>query len=379
MLGHLSRISWVSLVVGLSAAVGCSVNTEGQGAAERDDAGGSLGGTGGGGGVSGQTASGGSAGASGMSGSGGQAGGAGDASTGGSAGDTGAACGDERTCVPSVPSGWSGYYRLHGQDNVDEPEAGPKCADGSTPERFFTSPTDAACSPCTCGTLENASCGLPTVACSTADTSCTAANLSDWTSIWADGKCHKKDNPSKLSCIPTPGVVTAAGSCPPSTSTFSNPMFRGLTDVCDEPVTTGTCPNGQSCIRGGEAPYVGYVCVRKDGDNPCPNDFTSVRVMTYTGGDDERSCAACACAPVTSCTGGGIRFWDGNACDTPAIGGDDPISGSAGTCTNASKLLDTGSWSAELIASSAGGRCTPSGGAPAGQVSVQGAVTYCCH
>lgn len=375
------RAAWAAAALGM---FGCSLDREGTGAGF--DPGSDGGAVGGGAGTAGSGATAGSAG-DGGGGSGGGVGGTG----GGTKGDENCTdafdndgdglvdcadpdCKPGYSCVPAPPSGWTGYARLRAQTYAAGAPAGPECPDGSTPERFFSGLGAAPdCTPCNCGPMTGGQCGVAPLMCSTSSTDCSGAT--DATAIASSSCKAGSSSINQLSCYVAPAPVVSAGSCAPTKSTFANTdPFEWAQDVCRQPAGGG-CAANEACTQNGAGDYVGYVCVELAGDQPCPVGW-GVRTVAYTSHTDTRSCDDCKCTPSTvSCVDAQYKFYDAFIID--CFGSTKTVSST--NCVDITPLLSLG-WGVERSKSPfLAGSCTPSGGAALGQVTGNGAITFCCR
>ncbi|MRG96799.1 hypothetical protein [Polyangium spumosum] len=331
----------------------------------------------------GNTPSAGPGGSGGAGGQGGGQGGSGAGMTGGedcldgadNDGDGDADCADADctegfSCV-EAPEGWSLAWTTEG----DAPPAG--CGD-ATPEELHTDPAGAAaCTACTCGDLQGAACSTPGLTCHPNSTGCFGGG-DDWSGPFQNATCAKPTDllnfAFTLSCrLSGEATLTAPGSCAPSVSDFPNQEpFGGHVLACDVKSSSGGCGAGAKCAPKPAAAE--SLCLRQEGEQACPDGFT--QIVSYKSAADTRGCSACACESAATCAGGAYRFYDADSC---MLGGNaNPIDINNDTCRNVSTLLDASSWSIEAIPAMPSGSCTPTGGAPTGELTPEGAVTFCC-
>lgn len=332
------------------------------------------------------TGSGGSAGAGGQGGAGGGQGGAGAGMSGSedcldgadNDGDGDVDCADADctegfTCVDEAPEGWSFAWITNG----DAPPVA--CSGGPADELFTNLAGPAECSACTCGDLQGAACSMPGLQCHPNSNSCFGGGES-WTGAFQGDACAKPTDllgfAASLSCrLNGAAMVTSKGSCPPSVSDFPNKEpFGGRIILCDAKTSSGGCDAGARCAPKTTEPLES-LCIRQDGEHACPGGFT--QVVGYESATDTRACSACACEAATTCMGGQYVFYDLDNCaeqgaSTPRIAVD------SNTCRNVSGQLDSGSWSVKPVPATPSGGCTATGGAPTGELTPQGAVTFCC-
>ncbi|MDC3953187.1 hypothetical protein KEG38_05000 [Polyangium jinanense] len=283
-------------------------------------------------------------------------------------------CTEGFTCVDEAPAGWSYTWTAEG-------DATPtSCEPGFQPEELFTDPAGAAeCSACTCGDLQGAACSTPGLQCHTNSNNCFGGGES-WSGAFQNGACAKPTNllgfAISLSCrLNGTAMVTSPGSCPPSVSDFQNKEpFAGKITVCDAKTSNGGCGAGSACAPK-PAADTESLCLRQEGEHACPNGFT--QVVSYKSATDTRACSACACESDTTCTGGQYVFYDLDMCVAEGAS-TARIAVDSNTCRNVSGQLDSNSWSVEQVPAMPSGSCTPTGGAPTGEVTPEGAVTFCC-
>ena len=143
-------------------------------------------------------------------------------------------CTPDYECVPTVPTDWTGYFRVNTAAN---PSAHVPCPDGGAPTTTFESPAGAAqCTACTCDSLTGATCDPPPLRCFVGSNNCSSGGGSDWTPALADGACHKPSNllgatlRSRASCRGRrASPMRGAARRRPSISTTSRPSPRRLT------------------------------------------------------------------------------------------------------------------------------------------------------
>jgi hypothetical protein len=284
-------------------------------------------------------------------------------------------------CVPAVPNGWKGYYEV---SQTDFPNAPGACDGGAKPDVYFAGPAGPPeCTMCTCGDLAGGTCSAPQISCWAGSSTCMGQET-DWTQALADGNCHKPfmllGFNNQLSCeLKSPSQVVTKGSCAPSFSDFPNKnTWKNEVGACSVPATGGGCPGAHVCVPKPAGGAAGKICIEKAGNTQCPAGGPWNQVLTYTSGTDTRSCAACKCGDGSaSCNGGLYTAYDLDQC--AVNGGDPPIPIDSANCKNVSALLDQGSWSFKGTIPTPTGTCPASGGEPQGQVSPDGAVTFCCQ
>ncbi|MDI1448008.1 hypothetical protein [Polyangium sp. 6x1] len=343
--------------------------------------------TGGSAGAGNSTNTGGSAGQGGAGGAGGGQGGTGAGTTGSencldgadNDDDGDVDCADDDctagfACVDEAPSGWSYAWTAEG-------DAAPgACANGSAPEALFTDPAGAAeCSACTCGDVQGAACSMPGLQCYPNLTMCLGGG-DNWSGAFQNGAtCAKPTNllgfAGALACrLNGAATVTSPGSCPPSVSELQNKEpFAGKITACAAKTSNGGCGAGSACAPKPAATE--SLCIRQEGEHACPDGFS--QVVSYKSAADTRACSACTCEAGTTCAGGLYRFHDLDNCVAEGAS-TAPIALDSDTCRNVTGQLDSNSWSIEAVPATPSGNCTAKGGQPTGELTPEGAVTFCC-
>jgi hypothetical protein len=280
-------------------------------------------------------------------------------------------------CAAPVPEGWEGVYAV---SRFQDGQPVPSCAGGGEAETLFTGPAGPAeCTACSCGPVEQATCGPPQILCWQGSTTCQGLTPVDWTQQLASGACGKPPllgGSLGLSCrLAGPPAVLEPGACAPSAVDFPNKAtWDGQVAACAA-TAGGGCDGGGACVPkpAGDAQSV---CIRQEGSQTCPAGWTTA-LQAFTGGSDMRGCNACSCGdPGTSCAGGSYSFYDFDNC---MMGGDPPGMIASNTCTDVSTLMDGGTWSIQASLPAANGACAAQGGEPTGGVQTDGPMTFCCH
>jgi hypothetical protein len=314
----------------------------------------------------------GSAGTAGMGGTaGGGSGAAGTPGSSGSAGDPGAdagPCGAQRLCVPPAPLGWKGPVGLFLQE---APAEAPDCAALDLREELtgFADPLylPLDCEPCTCAGPGPEQCHFSVTAYSGGCGSLRLATLA----LNGDGTCLSAPVPFPttaslqleavnyvaVACIPAGGAAEPTG-----------PIGGSVARACSGLETGVPCGGGNLCIHSPPAPLGNAACVYRTGELECPADY-AVRTLVTTV-DDRRSCSRCACSPGAASCRGIVELHGREGCSDPR-----GVLTGPGDC-------ETLSVSQRVSARAAGVRlenaCTPSGGAPIGEVTQVESITICC-
>jgi hypothetical protein len=294
------------------------------------------------------------------------------------------------SCLPPIPSGWVGFFRVNVQANAETAPFPAVCPDGSMPERYMRDKAgDALCDTCSCGLLQGAACAGPEIECDWSSSNCSNAvpipELQDY-------KCHNTPPNKNVSCRLTGNVPVANyGYCTPSPSTpdFTNKLpFHTIVDACHfDAKNGGGCTNQDICLKVGQGDYTGAVCIMTADENAhCPARWDSNGSMVMympNQAEDRRGCEPCKCEPdqeVTRCEGGAYKAYDFNGCSDCVLFCNSEISVNSTSCVNLSKLTDSDSFSMKVDPKPefVGGLCAVSGGLAIGSVETTGGVTFCC-
>jgi hypothetical protein len=148
-------------------------------------------------------------------------------------------------------------------------------------------------------------------------------------------------------------------------------MWQEEIFVCAVGSTGEGCDAGQVCAPKPTETYTGALCVEADGNVACPAGWMSEQRTGYTGGSDNRSCSACACATGVACDAdGGYTVFDENDCTGSSV--------AVGTgCTNVTSQLGTTGALKPKLATVIDGQCGTS--APTGAVVGTKPTTLCCR
>jgi hypothetical protein len=283
-------------------------------------------------------------------------------------------CGAGYVCYGPVP-GWEGPFQI--SEVAIAAEAGPPECPETGPYRDRGVLTDllvpdASC-PCTCTTQ---------VTCSATVT------LSD--NGGCSGNCLDKLVTSP-GCVPVTcaldnvwaGATVAPTTCTATTlSDIPDAGFGTSAYSCSAVmVDSGACEAGTSCSATPGQGFEPGLCVRKQGDSPCPGASPyAVRRVYYAGIVDERTCAGCGCnvTEVASCNYN-FGLYAEAGCNRGGLGS---IAVSAGSCQHSTGALNAPPRSAfvGLSQPDGGGACSAEGGTLAGEAGPDptDAVTFCC-
>ena len=298
----------------------------------------------------------------------GGASGAGGSTTSGSGGAP-PSCGADLVCVPETPSGWQGPFAVYTGDGA---VGTPFCPGtyGQVLGDYFADldPGVSDCG-CSCGAATGVTCSSTAYLCNVANCNIAIActNLNAAQTLTAGPACVAS-NPGAFVTVGG-GGVTNAGSCASGTvPNIPAPTWGTAAKVCGGATTTPVgCDAGQICAPSGDAQFA-KLCIAQPGEVACTDAFYSVQHVVYEDKTDTRSCVgSCGCGAPTSTCAGHVDF-NHSACmlndSTVNLGGCAAVDAAA---SEASFTQPVGS-----------GTCTPTGGAPTGEVTPTGALTLCC-
>ena len=277
-------------------------------------------------------------------------------------------CGEVVTCETATPSGWKGYFRIRRELHTGEPLSPPACPDGSAPQSLYSKPVPALeCAPCSCAWPE-ATCSAPKMDCYAGNTLCNGGAA--YTVTATSTACAAVA--ALQSCRLTgPPVAAGAQTCqtsggePQETLPWEEEVF-----ACGVSAAGAGCGAGEACLPADAGEY-DLLCVRRDGENNCPDGWTAEKIQVYTGAEDHRGCAACAClSPATCGTDGSYTVHDDLGC-----GGSTKTVSSEG-CENVASQTGIDGAITPKLASVVPGQC--GGGEPTGGLTLQGPATLCC-
>jgi hypothetical protein len=172
---------------------------------------------------------------------------------------------------------------------------------------------------------------------------------------------------SELAClVSAPPAISDEPSCGEAEATM-DPVepFAARIEACP-PAGAGGCDGELTC----KSPTA---CLAIEAGVECPGDLPE-RLVTFAGGDDGRSCAACGCAPESSCEGGGYLFHDRDDCSDK-----DPPIAIGSSCTDVTVLLDTNQAAGSFDPPTLAAVCVATGAQTgSGYVTPSAPRTYCC-
>lgn len=296
------------------------------------------------------------------------------AAEGGAGGQAGgqASCDASELCAPPAPAGWEGpvAVTLGTSESI--------ACDAAWPEQLLlagvgTPGGELTCDDCACEQAVGESCPASAVVRTFGDdatctnevgaftfvTGCTSATLSN----------HYIADP----VVPTGGSCNASGG-----DVIAVPaMFAQWARVCSAAGSRARCVDGGTCAPQPAGGPDTALCIRHEGAlEVCPpGPYASQPLVVVAEFDDARTCTACACSDPSggACDGAVTRVYNG------------------GTCTGTSGFVQhptpCASFSSNVFARGSldmsgvdlvPGSCTPSGGTPEGEVTVEAWVTLCC-
>ncbi|MDI1478568.1 hypothetical protein [Polyangium sp. y55x31] len=146
--------------------------------------------------------------------------------------------------------------------------------------------------------------------------------------------------------------------------------------VCTRAEPWPGCP-GQSGKVCGPAGDDYSFCIYREGEHLCPEGWGGERHVLYGVVKDERECSACTCGPPT----GGMCavLWSvfGAPACTDYQAGAQITAGMVAPCTDLMPGTQLSGKTAELL-NHTKGTCTPSGGEPVGELTLDKPMTVCC-
>lgn len=274
------------------------------------------------------------------------------------------------TCVTDVPGGWAGPVALY-----ERPAeiALPACA-GSYPTTVAQysgdlDPGVAACD-CSCSPAMGVTCGGNAQLCyRSSQNGCIQACITPNATI-ANTACINVSVSGEYVQVIGP-APTNVGSCQAQTNhVIPTPQWDTEAKACGGGVTSPLgCGEGEIC-----APRVvdGVLCISRGGDATCPAEVWTTKRVFHEGYSDTRACSACSCGGAQSTCGGSVTFsYGGNSCATDTFGAGSVPAGGCGAVAN--------DFAAHArYVQSPSGTCPAQGGALSGDVTLDGAVTFCC-
>ncbi len=273
----------------------------------------------------------------------------------------GAQCGG--VCAPAPPSGWEGPVALWEGPPTDPPAscAGPFDLEG--PVMFGDlDPGQAQCA-CDCEAAEGIDCGTQVeIELYSPVTLCT--NLSPPTELVAINGCTPLTTGQQKFGVVEPEAK--GGTCAPvEAHDLPAPKWGMRAVACGSTASSGDgCEGDQVCAPELADPFTAS-CIYRAGDVSCPLGFSDRRVR-YEGFTDTRACGACSCEPpVAQCNAEVDLTTNGCSILLETVT-------SAQSCSGALTPEDA---HATVMPS---GECAPSPSELAGEVTPDGAVTFCC-
>lgn len=301
-------------------------------------------------------------------------------------------------CVAAVPVGWHGPVARRGMSATGIVGAceGEYRFPINAVRPFLGNPSadPAACSPCSCGRAQGASCSdllnvpyFKKSGCNNDDLLLTVPK------VLADGSCVKVSNPVgrvQSLRLPTPTLDRSGSFCTPTGGFVTKAPARWQQQErwCRARVADSLrCSDATKvCVPKVQGVFEPGVCVFQEGEHACPAGEYQTRVLLYRGEKDERRCSACSCGEVKgelACEGF-LRQFSNDRCSDAAT---ERVESSRidpklpDTCQALSNFADSVPQSVQLELSVGGlgeAKCDPSGGAALGEVRGKDPVTLCC-
>jgi hypothetical protein len=284
-------------------------------------------------------------------------------------------CGTGFTCVPAVPTGFSGPVALLEEtgDGGDAPPP-PSCSGAYALDVVdgFETPifSPASCS-CVCGAVSGG-CSMPIVE-TFEDNVCVnfcnqvlagTCTLDACSQTSQSAKIIQGSQPSGGSCAPSVGAIV-----PPWSSSSDWATTLRACGATAEPTDAG-CPAAQVCAVSPAPPFAATLCVWQAGNVTCPAAYPA-KTVAYATGTDSRECSdQCTCGtPSGVACSATVTISSSSTCGSGTL----ILPGQCGFYSGTS----TPYVSAPVTASS--GSCAPGGtSSPTGTVTPSGATTVCC-
>lgn len=260
-------------------------------------------------------------------------------------------------CVASVPEGWTGPLAL------GIGETAPSCASPFTAVAFEAAQDIAGEDPsCEC------SCGDATVDCGELSLrySTNCAGVDGAESFVGANTCHgtTPDGPTV-----TPFFTPIAGteSCPPVADVEIPAATMTELVLCGGGFRQETCSAGEVCVGVAPEGFESALCVAREGEHECPDDYPNAR-SAFTDVADDRHCTACNCEPSAAefaCTAD-LELFNATGCE-----------GSLGSETTDSCFDSPVSF--QFSEPTITGSCTPTNTEPTGSIAGEDPITICCQ
>jgi hypothetical protein len=275
--------------------------------------------------------------------------------------DGGAACDGALDCVPEVPAGWSGPAAVY-----RGAEAPPACP-AAFPELAITAGTEIAAPPaecgCECGEASGFQCSV-TVTESGEECGFLVFDPDQWTID--SGECQLVDTAANAFSAGSPSLDPSGGSCAPAANESIAEAAWGVNVQACLARAGGSCEGG-TCVGALDDSH-DRMCIYTGGDVACPNEDYADREVVYSTFTDTRDCSSCTCGTPSGTCGGTVSYVSGCA-GLATLYGSDQVPGCGEASSEPNALRYTATPDVE---------CSPSGGAPTGDVTPTGAITVCC-
>ena len=216
------------------------------------------------------------------------------------------------TCVPQVPSGFTGPGEVY-----DGPGPSPACGPLYPTDYFtgFATPQcPFTCGDCKCGDPGTGTCGDPGFWSTTViGAACLGKTLAE-----PPGRCVTIAE--KVTKFFTTAPVGGGGSCTPGSGVLSpqDPIWN-TGHLCQANAKAGGgCAPGLVCWPKSQASFLPQACVFAGGDQSCPATGYTVKRSYYENQkySDTRACSTstCVCTPHVSCSGGYLDIYSSPSC-----------------------------------------------------------------
>ncbi len=219
------------------------------------------------------------------------------------------ACGEGTACRPLPGPDWVGPLMVRNVGGDKPPDCeGPFASAWSDVYAELDAPP-ATCA-CDCEGVGVPTC-TPTPLQHWASDNCTGAVIDSWN---LTNFCSSSVNINFGSSLRAQPYYVQGASCEPvPTIDISPAVFLQRFLLCTSEEQFPVCDTG-SCVP--DLPVDdAQLCVAREGDFPCPEQWDDSRVVRYRTFADDRRCTECACADYfEECPSGSIVLFQSNAC-----------------------------------------------------------------
>lgn len=272
-------------------------------------------------------------------------------------------------CLPPAPEGWIGPIATYDGPSDTKPTDCPAAYPQKDLETHVGLSAPAATCACGAAVVTGRKCSASIVtftdsACSGLGAKVGVASSDTSCAETSDQRPYYRVDPAAL----VPGTCTF-----PAAKTTLPPLTFAKVELACGLAQASACASRPDCVAAPAPPQpFSRLCIRKDGDWPCPAQDYAQRFVSSKTVDDKRACTACTATPTGGACG---SSWGNRANTVQCVVFPPPSDKTAGVCYpySGSAVVDVGA----MGPSSA--TCTPSGGAPTGAATSLDAVTFCCN